>query len=766
MGYTRKGLAAALAGLSMLVLAPAAQASGPGATIRYTEYGVPHIKARDLRGAGFGQGYAQARDHLCVIGEGMVSLAGQRSRWFGPDGPPSGTIVRASSNLASDLYFRGIADAGTVERLMGLPAPLGPSADVRDLVRGYTAGFNKHLAEGHRTSCAGAPWLRPMTEVDVYRRAYAWGMALGQSAAPDFLATGPSAGATAARADRMAGPGSNAIALGRDATVSGRGISIANPHLPWGGDYLWHQSHVTVPGKLDVIGASFVGMPTIAIGHTARMAWSGTITDGVTPFTLFELTLAGPTTYLVDGRPEPMTRRDVTVDTPAGPVTRTQWWTRYGPVVTNVRGNPLPWTTTTAYALADPNAGNLRLLNSLAAVNRAQSTGEYIEAVRRTQGISIFNMTVTDSRGDTAYSGMSVVPNVTDAHAERCGTALSRTLFPKQGLAVLDGSRADCAWATDRDAIQPGTFGPASLPLQWRTDYVSNSNQSYWLGNAAAPMTPTHRILGTAVSERNLRTRDTLTEITDQLRTGRFTPRSAMDLTLSNRVYAAELAIPGTLELCAAVGHKATDSAGRVVDLTAACTALAAWDKKSDVDSRGALLFTRYWSRVRSIPSGQLWRTPFALDSPVTTPNTLAADNPALAVALADAVSDLAGAGIAPDAPLGANQYVERGGKRFPIGGGRPELGVFNVITSAWDAQRGYADVGGAGSNSSSYLHVVALAGDGCPEAKTVMAYSQSSEPLSPHHTDQTELFSRKQWVTERFCDVDRHTVTVLRPRG
>jgi acyl-homoserine-lactone acylase len=35
------------------------------------------------------------------------------------------------------------------------------------------------------------------------------------------------------------------------------------------------------------------------------------------------------------------------------------------------------------------------------------------------------------------------------------------------------------------------------------------------------------------------------------------------------------------------------------------------------------------------------------------------------------------------------------------------------------------------------------------------MAYSQSSDPLSAHHADQTALFSRGEWVTERFCERD-----------
>jgi acyl-homoserine-lactone acylase len=55
----------------------------------------------------------------------------------------------------------------------------------------------------------------------------------------------------------------------------------------------------------------------------------------------------------------------------------------------------------------------------------------------------------------------------------------------------------------------------------------------------------------------------------------------------------------------------------------------------------------------------------------------------------------------------------------------------------------------------ATYLHVVAFDGDRCPDTGTLMAYSQSADPTSPHHSDQTKLFSRKQWVTERFCEQD-----------
>ena len=95
----------------------------------------------------------------------------------------------------------------------------------------------------------------------------------------------------------------------------GRGISVGNPHLPWVGEYQWHQSQITIPGRLNVIGASFVGLPAIALGHTEGMAWSGTMVDAVRPFTLFELKLVPgtSTSYLIDGKPEPMVRKDISV---------------------------------------------------------------------------------------------------------------------------------------------------------------------------------------------------------------------------------------------------------------------------------------------------------------------------------------------------------------------------------------------------------------------------------------------------------------------
>ena len=72
------------------VVAPGAEASsragkrGIWVQIRRTEFGTPHIVARNYRSLGYGYGFAFAQDNLCTIAEDYVTVDGERSRWFGP----------------------------------------------------------------------------------------------------------------------------------------------------------------------------------------------------------------------------------------------------------------------------------------------------------------------------------------------------------------------------------------------------------------------------------------------------------------------------------------------------------------------------------------------------------------------------------------------------------------------------------------------------------------------------------------------------------
>ncbi|MFE6866308.1 penicillin acylase family protein [Kitasatospora sp. NPDC057692] len=104
-----------------LAAGPGADRGGWTAKIRRTEYGVPHILARDFGGVGYGYGYAFAQDNLCRLADQVVTVRGERSRWFGPD---SRSVDRLG-NLESDTFQQGVLRSGTVRRPLARPAPSG-----------------------------------------------------------------------------------------------------------------------------------------------------------------------------------------------------------------------------------------------------------------------------------------------------------------------------------------------------------------------------------------------------------------------------------------------------------------------------------------------------------------------------------------------------------------------------------------------------------------------------------------------------------------
>ncbi|MEU6620601.1 penicillin acylase family protein [Streptomyces litmocidini] len=745
---------------------------GLSAVIRYTEYGIPHIVAKDYADLGFGTGWAQAADQVCVLADGFLTVNGERSRYFGPDAAPDGSLSSATTNLSSDLYFRGVKDAGTVEDLLRTPAPAGPSRDLKELMRGWAAGYNAWLRKNRVTdpACADADWVRPVTALDVARRGFAVSVLGGQGRAVDGITAARPPAAPPASSTRTAGPGSvpdpdeaaeaaralfapenatmgsNAVAFSGATTANGRGLLLGNPHYPWQGGRRFWQSQQTIPGELNVSGASLLGTAVVNIGFNDKVAWSHTVATGV-PLNLHQLTLVpgDPTSYLVDGKPERMTPRAVTVAVRDGaPVTRTQWWTRYGPVVGGLGAQlPLPWTATTAYALNDPNALNLRGSDTALGFGRARSTQDVVDTLERTQGLPWVNTIAADSAGHSLFAQSQVLPRITDELAARCSTPLGRATYPASGVAVLDGSRSDCAPGSDPDAVQPGVFGPARMPVLRDAPYVENSNDSAWLANADRPLTGYERIFGTVATPRSLRTRGGIEDVAAMAGRGGLAVADLQRQQFANRAPAGDLAAADAAKACATALPEDPE----------VCRVIGAWDRTMDTGSRGALLFDRFWRRFTgTVKPADQWRVPFSAADPVRTPNTLNTGVPEFAKALAGAAAELRAAGIALDAPLGAHQFVVRNGERIPVSGGTESLGVWNKAEPVWNAAGGgYVEV----AHGTSHVQAVGWDGGRCPVARTLLSYSQSSNPASPHHSDQTRLFSGERWVTSRFCEKD-----------
>ncbi|MEV4313772.1 penicillin acylase family protein [Actinocrispum sp. NPDC049592] len=745
-------LCLALAGVSALCLPVAAASPAQGAVVRRTSYGIPHILAADYRGLGLGLGYAFAEDNACVMADIAVTLSAERSRWFGPDAAGAS----GSSNLDSDLYHQRVNQSHVVERL--LAAPQGPSQQARNLVRGYVAGYNRYLAEKGVANlpdpaCRGAGWVRPITELDVWRRTYQVAEFTGGEAMQEPIVSAQPPGAalqatTPVQLRRTEqSPGSNGIGLGRAATTGGTGMVLGNPHFLWQDDWRFYQQQLTIPGQLNVSGAAMSGLPVVVIGHTDRLGWTHTSAEAQT-VTLTKLSLVpgDPTSYLVDGQTRHMTAEPVTVsvrqnDGTITQVTRTLYGTPDGPVVEDP--GPLEWSATTAYVLHDANADNLRVIDQWLAIGRARSVGELQAALVRHQGLPWVNTIAADATGTTYYGDIQMVPHVTDAQRARCGTG------PDIGIVILDGSRAACGWGNDPDAIVPGRFGPGRLPSLIRADHVSNSNDSPWLANPAAPLTGYPSIVGDSGTERSPRTRLGLDMIADRLDGSDglgapgFTLSTLQATMLGNRNLTAEQGRAAIVAMCQA-NPTLTARNGQPVDVRAACAALAGWNGTGDTGpkSRGALLWRAFIELARR-PGVNLWRMPFDPADPVHTPRGINAEDPIARQAFADTVQAFNSANVPVDVPLDAVQQYEG----IPVQGCSGPEGCFNVISVP-----GRPGPIGAIPHGSSFIMAVELTRTG-PRMRTIQLYSQSADRTSPHHTDQTRLYAGKQWVTGLFTE-------------
>ncbi|WP_339435576.1 acylase [Pseudomonas orientalis] len=730
-GLSRIGMAGMLLGLSLAASARE-QVVQASAEIRRTTYGVPHIRANDERGLGFGIGYAYAQDNLCLLANEIVTVNGQRARFFGPEQ----ATLEERNNLASDVFFTWLNTPNAVEAFWSAQTP-----QIRQRIEGYVAGFNRYLKEQGAPAQCQAAWVRPLVKEDLVkltRRLLVEG-GVGQFAEALVGATPPQATAAAqpdAKAFELAAAhqqrftldrGSNAVAVGRDRSFNGRGMLLANPHFPWVGGMRFYQMHLTIPGQLDVMGAALPGLPVVNIGFNQHVAWTHTV-DTSKHFTLYRLTLdpKDSTRYLLDGKSLPLDKATLTVqakqaDGSLKDVTHTVYSSQFGPVVQ--WPGKLDWDNHYAYSLRDANLGNDRVLQQWYAMNRADSLQALQTSVHTLQGIPWVNTLAADDQGQSLYMNLSVVPNVSAAKLAQCSD-------PRAGLQMimLDGSRSACAWDIDPRAAQAGIFPAAQLPQLQRSDYVQHSNDSAWMANPKAPLTG----FSPVISQDNIglgpRARFALQRL-QSLGKQPITVSALQSMVMDNEVYLAGQVMPDLLAFCAK--HLGNDAAA----LESLCTSLKTWDQRANLDSGlGLVHFINLVEHLQQIPDA--WRVAFDPAHPLTTPSGLAIDRAPVATALREAML----ASSAAVDKLGVKRWGDlQVSGQTPMHGGPQELGIYNAMQTVPRADGKREVVSG-----TSYLQIVSFDDKG-PQAVGVLAFSESSNPDSKYAVDQTQAFSEKQ---------------------
>ena len=782
------------------------------ADIQRTEFGIPHITAKDYKGLGYGVGYAFAEDNFCSLAREVVVASGQSMLYLGADG-----------NLASDAFYTWY---NTDKRKAEFLAAQDP--EVIDAVTGYAAGYSRYLRDkgvaNIDPACAGAEWVKEIDTNDLlalYGKANLRG-GLSNFVGPIVAAAPPAqnvvmgssrmrsigpesasettlnAASSLSEAELAAGfdfdmttinvmdGGSNAYALGREVTGKDSGILYGNPHEPWDGVQRFYEFHLTMPGEIDVMGAAQQGQPFPNIGFNKDVAWSHTVSTAKR-FTLYQLELVNgdPMKYNYTNSDGVVEQRDIKMDEVTIQLPNNQtvvkpiYSSHFGPMlaVNQVNGLLPAWgSNNLAFTIRDAASENPRALNQWRSMNKASSVEDLVDRMQDKVGLGFVNTIATDRYGKALYADISTVPHVT---TEKLNSCTEGQLFLKAivnfGLPALKGNSAECEWGNDADSPQAGIFGRSNLPFLIRDDYAINSNDSYWLSNLEAPLTgfsPLLRRRLTPFLEANpvdgvpllMRTRMAFQQVLDRLDNSdglggnTFNLENLQEVVYGNRSYVAELVLDDVLKDCTSNPVMPITSGG-TIDATQACTVLSNWDRRNNLDSKGAHVFREFWQNVDfEETTDDIFSVPFDTKDPVNTPRDLMI-NADTRTALGDAIKFFQDKNIALDATLGELQFVIDAGKnneRIPMHGGQGREGIFNVARGPGANAAGNYVI----NNGPTYMQSVTFDAKG-PVVEALLAYSQSADSTRPYHRDQSRRYSAKEWIRLPFNanDVSKQAV-------
>lgn len=788
---------------------PPEQAQPYQASIRYTEFGVPHITANDYGSLGYGVGYDQARNNLCTLSEQLVKLKSKKSRYFGPG--------EKSQNLLTDIGYKAMDYPAQAAELFN-----ELSETSSELLKGYAAGFNRSLAERqgpeeYPSPCRNAEWVEPITAQDML--AYQLDLA-GLASARNFLsaiaaAKPPAASAASfnvqldpAKVFTSEGIGSNGWALGNEKVEGANSLLLGNPHFPWDGELRFYQNHLTIPGELNINGATMIGLPAVVIGYNDNLGWTHTVSQSKR-FTLYQLELdpADATRYKYNDSYRDMTTKTVQIQVkqPDGSLadySQTVYFSHQGPVVNLASISPaLGWNKQSAVAFRDANAGNIRMLDQWLSMGKAESREEFFQAFNEHQGIPWVNTLMIDKDGTANYIDGTLVPKLSET-AEQYWRAASQSpeLAPiwqdGAGSVLLPGDSSVYEWVDTGETLTPGLVPFANAPKQTRNDYVFNANSSHWLSNLNEPLEGFSILYGPEQSIRSTRTRFNAKLITDT---------SSSSLAGSNGEFSLEelksvMTHNGSLfggdwknaltQRC--TNHPTITYQAADFDLTSACQVLINWDGRYNIDSTGAHLMREFLAAFRvsghRALDDDLFATAFDPASPATTPSGLApidstdVNNDPVLQALAAAASRLEGQGISLNASLGSLQYVLKASGEAPIAvsGGYSFEGVFNMAETKADS-RSTSDLANTLTGQpiedsllfaldedadgqdepayrvnygSSFVMALQYTDEG-PKADMFLSYSQDHDPKAEHFKDQTQLYSELEWRPMLFNEED-----------
>jgi len=250
-------------------------------SIRWDEWGVPHITAKTVDELMYAQGWAQMKLHANMITELYGRARGKGAEYWGADKLEEDMMIHA-------LGFPELAEKWTRDQ----------DPEYKRMMSAFVNGLNAYAQAHPEAIKAENRVILPLTVQDA--NAHAIFIIFGR------FVGGEEMGAALDWKEM----GSNTWAIAPSRSADKHALLVQNPHLPWFGEFTFTEAHLMLPGK-NLYGSTLVGLPGIAIGFNDNLGWSHT-NNTIDNCDTYELTLQDDG-YLLDGVKMPFTRKTETL---------------------------------------------------------------------------------------------------------------------------------------------------------------------------------------------------------------------------------------------------------------------------------------------------------------------------------------------------------------------------------------------------------------------------------------------------------------------
>lgn len=710
--------------------------------ILWDEFGIPHIYGPDLPTVIRGYGYAQMENHAELILQNIALARARAAEYFGP-GPNNQNVANDEQVITYGILQRS-------NEWLGQSDPLQ-----RKLIEGFVAGANEY-ANQHRDSISPAfQQVLPINATDplaLFQYTIHFNFMTYQSNVAKLI-SGWSAGKPTDQAEEIhdkVRQASNGWALAPARCADGNAILMGNPQLGWGntplpglGIYQWMEANLVVGNPQDpevnASGVSFIGSPFIGVGFNDYLGWTHT-NSFIKNADLYELRLVDGG-YQFDSCINQFDVNEFEIKIRQGDGS---YLTKTVTVRASVHGPVVAQRDDRALVLRVAGLSAPNVVSQYWEMMSAKNLAEFIRANSRLQ-MPFFNVIYADREGQIMYLFGGRQPRRSEG-----------TFAAWSG--IIPGDTSATLWTdTLKWEELPHTINPPG-------GFVQNSNDPPWYSSFPKTIEQDRYPSYIAADEMEFRPQHGASFL---LSKEKFSIEEVVSGKMSTRMIMADRILPDLIAAAKASGD---------ADAVGAAAILEKWDRESDAQSQGAVLFERWYQLYvadTNSPKDERWGATYPAFKVEFSPMS-ALETP---VGLKD--------------PAAAVPFLAQAGRELQKEFGRLDIAwgdAYRVVLVDHDASFEkpipLMNLPGAGSpepfgamrkaiyypspepnpkftyDGDTYVQVVEFTPKGAV-AKALISYGNASRPGSPHIADQVSYYEQKQLraVYRTRSEVEAHVV-------